>query len=43
MAAQSSRFCFTLNNYTDAELARVRSAAGGNRVRYCIFGKEVGA
>ena len=31
-------FAFTLNNYTDAEIALLRASP---HVRYCIFGKEV--
>lgn len=41
----SSRFynyCYTLNNYTEDDLARIESASKCTWFRYTIFGKEVG-
>lgn len=34
----STRWCFTINNYTDADIDSIRSWS----VKYCVFGKEVG-
>lgn len=36
-------FCFTLNNYTPANVARLSDAIGRCGIRYMVFGKEVGA
>lgn len=36
------RYVFTLNNYSDAEIAHLDSLGSGPRVQYLIFGKEVG-
>lgn len=41
--AQSSRFVFTLNNYTSDEVDVLRGAIGSPLVQFIIFGKEVGA
>jgi len=35
-------FCFTLNNYTDADVARLSDAIGRCGIRHMLFGKEVG-
>lgn len=39
------RWCFTLNNYDEAELVSLRSSlsAPENKIRYAVWGKEVGA
>lgn len=39
---RSKNWCFTLNNYTEADLTRIASA-GSTQVDYLIFGKEVGS
>lgn len=36
----STRWCFTLNNYQDGDLQRLRDL--GNCCRYLVFGREVG-
>lgn len=41
MSVQSRRFCFTLNNYTDAEVAQLRTQCAHNRIVYAVFGKEI--
>lgn len=42
--ATSSRWCLTLNNYGEDDVERWTAAIGdGERCRYGIFGKEVGA
>jgi len=38
--AQSQRWCFTLNNWTPDDVARIRALAP--TVRYLVFGREVG-
>lgn len=40
MNVKSRNWCFTLNNYTDDDIARLN--ANVNVVRYMIYGKEVG-
>jgi len=43
-AARTKRFCFTLNNYTDAEVTALTAALsdpGGENVAYAVYGKEV--
>lgn len=37
---QSTRYCFTLNNYSDAEVQKLRDL--GLCCRYLVFGREVG-
>lgn len=39
--SQSSRWCFTLNNYTDANIEHLRSISTGPNVKYLVFGREV--
>lgn len=36
------RFVFTLNNYDNGDLAVVRSFLSGDKIRYALFGREVG-
>ena len=38
--SQSRRWCFTLNNWHDADVDRLRNL--GEEVKYLVFGKEVG-
>lgn len=38
--SQAKHWCFTLNNYTDADIDRIKAL--GNEVDYLIAGKEVG-
>lgn len=40
--AQLARWCFTLNNPTPQEVQSLRELGNGNRVKYLIFGREVG-
>lgn len=40
--ARLRNWCFTLNNYTDAEWLSVQHLADDERVRYIVVGKEVG-
>lgn len=40
--AQARRWCFTLNNYTDAEVTQIREACRGSQISYAVFGKETG-
>lgn len=40
---QSKRWCFTLNNYTEADVLYYRSLVGRNIATYCVFGFETGA
>jgi len=37
------RYIFTLNNYSDAEIAHLDALGTSSRIQYLIFGKEVGA
>lgn len=37
---QSTRWCFTLNNYTDAEHAAVSDLLSGDSVKYAVVGRE---
>lgn len=39
---RSLHWVFTLNNYTDEELVALRKGLSEEKVRYAIFGKEVG-
>lgn len=39
----SRRYCFTLNNPTDDELRVLGGLVSGELLRYCIWGREVGA
>lgn len=39
---RGSRWCFTLNNYTDQEVEIVNGVLSQPEVRYAIYGKEVG-
>lgn len=41
-AMQTKYYCFTLNNYTDAELEQLGSLRNDDRVQYIICGQEVG-
>lgn len=38
--SRAKNWCFTLNNYTENEVARLR--AGGDEISYLIVGKEIG-
>lgn len=38
----SRYYCFTLNNYDEAELVSLRNCLSSEKVRYAIFGREVG-
>lgn len=40
--SQGYRWCFTLNNYVEAELVALRESLSSAQVRFAIFGKEVG-
>jgi len=40
-AIQGRRFCFTLNNYDEAELVSLRESLSQEQVRYAVFGKEI--
>lgn len=40
--AQSTRWCFTLNNYTDVDQALLRAIGQTDVIRYLVFGREVG-
>lgn len=41
--SRAKNWCFTLNNYTDADIARLAAlGVGGDPVAYVIFGKEIG-
>lgn len=40
---RTKRWCFTLNNYDDRDMAAIAIAMGRANVKYAIFGKEVGA
>jgi len=42
MTTQASRWCFTLNNYTDAEVQSFQALGAHSQVSYLVFGKEVG-
>lgn len=43
MSDQSLRWCFTLNNYDEAELDSLRkSLSDSSQVRYAVFGHEIG-
>lgn len=39
---QARRWCFTLNNYTDGDVERIRTLLSSTAVRYGCFGREVG-
>jgi Putative viral replication protein len=39
---RAKHWCFTLNNYTDADVVRLKRLVDGVRVSYLCFGKEVG-
>lgn len=38
----SSRHVFTLNNYTDVDVARLATLGSSDAIRYLVFGREVG-
>lgn len=40
--SRAKNWCFTLNNYTDADIQRLLGLEASESVSYCIFGKEVG-
>jgi len=40
--AQSTRWVFTLNNYTDADVTALRTLGQTDTIRYLVFGREVG-
>jgi Putative viral replication protein. len=40
--SQSKRWCFTLNNWTEAERDHLRTVLGSDEVKYAIFGYEEG-
>lgn len=40
--SQSKLWCFTLNNYSDADITRLRTFGNGSQCEYLVFGKEVG-
>lgn len=40
--AQRKRWCWTLNNYTDAEIAKIDLCGDGDECTYLIYGYEVG-
>jgi len=40
--SRAKNWCFTLNNYTDADCERLLGLEAEESVSYCIFGKEVG-
>jgi len=40
--SRAKNWCFTLNNYTDADIERLKGLETEESVSYCIFGKEVG-
>lgn len=40
--SQAKNWCFTLNNYTDADVDRLTSLFDGGVVTYMLFGREVG-
>lgn len=43
MSTRKRDYCFTINNYTDADLEELHKLEEDSRVRYLIVGKEVGA
>lgn len=38
---QCMNWCFTLNNYDDADLERISQLCQGTRVKYLVYGKEI--
>lgn len=40
--AQSTRWCFTLNNYTDVDEVLYRALGQTETIKYLVFGREVG-
>lgn len=42
MTQRGQNWCFTLNNYTSEDVARLSELVGNNDVRYIVFGREVG-
>lgn len=42
MARQNRFYCFTLNNYVEAELVSLRTSLSQEKVRYAVFGFEEG-
>lgn len=43
MAQRSTNWVFTLNNYTQEDETRIREAVEGGWLRWCVYGREVGA
>lgn len=39
--SQSTRWCFTLNNYVEADIISLGQLAASDEVRYLVFGREV--
>lgn len=42
MTSKSYAYCFTLNNWTDADVTELKKLEQNSRTRYIIYGKEVG-
>lgn len=40
--SRAKHWCFTLNNYDDAEVQALRVLGSGGRVEYLVFGREIG-
>lgn len=40
--SKTKYYCFTLNNYNDNDIQRLRDANDNTRVSYIVFGREVG-
>jgi len=43
MAVRKYAWCFTLNNYTSEEVTYLHTMFSSEKVRYFVYGKEVGA